>query len=322
MKSLLSLAVAVVAPMAAMCAELPPEVAHLEEIEDEKEAVDAMRNYQLVQETLVQWDSELATQYMDGDEEALAQAKAEDLRRRLQAVKAGWEYLLERYPDNPRVHNYYGEYLYDHTRDQPGGIQHWLQAVALDDAFAPAHNNLGVHYLHTGSVRLGLQHLHTAIETDPNHPDYLFNITQAYLNYRRDVQRWYEKDQKKVYEDAMEFSRRAAELASNDLEIVQDYAVNFYAAENFDVAPDWSRAAAAWDNVIAIAVKPMDRYYAILNKARVMIRMKKWPEAIALLEQCLEIEPESEVVTSLLTQCREQMQAGKKKDKKRRENAL
>lgn len=319
MKHIQRLILVVCVPFAAaFAADLPEQLQHLEDIEDERAAVDAMRNFQLLQEALVDWDSQLASQYMEGDQRSLAETKAEDLRARLDAVEAGWQYMLERYPENPRVNNYYGEYVYDHTRDHAAGVQYWLRAVALDEDFAPGHNNLGVHYLHGGSVRLGLQHLHTAIELDPDHPDYLFNITQAYLNYRRDVQRWYDKDLKKVYDDAMKFSQRAAELAPDDLQIVQDYAVNFYAAENFDVSPNWNDAAAAWDKVIALATDPSDQFYAVLNKARVMIRMEKWPEAIALLEQCQKMNPDSEVVESLLTQSREQLEGGGKKEKKRR----
>lgn len=322
MKSVLSIIGVVLLPFAALAAELPDRLKYLEEIEGETAAVDAMRKYQLLQDALVEWDSLLASQYMDGDQRALAETKAEDLRDRLETIETGWQYLLEKYPDNPRANNYYGEYLFDHTRDQAGGIRYWQQAITLDPDFAPAHNNLGVHYLHSGSVRQGLQHLHMAISIDPDHPDYLFNITQAYLNYRRDVQRWYDKDLKKVYEDAMKFSRRAAEMGSDDLDLVQDYAVNFYAAENFDVSPNWNEAALAWDSVIALATEPVDRYYAILNKARVMIRMKKWADAASLLEQSLELQPDSEVAATLLAQCNEQMQGGGKKDKKRRDEPL
>ena len=315
MRMLLGAAITVLVSCSAS-AELPDELQHLETIKDEPAAVDAMRNFHTLQEGLIRWDSELAAQYVDSGERSLAETKAEDVRRRVRAVGSGWQYLLARYPSNPRVNNYYGEYLYDHTRDQAAAVQHWQRAVDLDPAFAPGFNNLGVHYLHNGNVRLGLQYLNTAVELDPNHPDYLFNITQAYLNYRRHVNRLYAINEKKVYEQAMDFSRRAAEYAPNDLQIVQDYAVNFYAAENFGLTADWKAAAQAWDDVLAIAVKTTDRYYAILNKARVMIRMRNWSEAIALLEQSLEMEPDSEVAASLLEQCRAELDRGSSKKRK------
>lgn len=312
MKLFLPVSLAALFPLGAIAADLPDEIRHLETIEDETAAVDAMRNFQLLQDALVEWDIELAAQYAEGEDQALADAKAEDIRRRLKAVEAGWRYLLGRYPENPRVNNYYGEYLYDHTREKSAAVRHWLQAIAVDRDFSPAHNNLGVHYLHNGSIRLGLQHLHTAVELDPDHPDYLFNITQAYLNYRRDVQRWYNKDLKEVYNAAMKFSRHAAEMAPKDYEIVQDYATNFYAAENFGVKPDWKTAAIAWETAIQVAPDTVRRFYATLNKARVLIRMEKWAEAAALLERSLELQPDSEMAAGLLAQCRERMEGGKR----------
>lgn len=318
MKRLLLSAAIVSMSAHALAAGLPEALKHLESITEERAAVDAMRDYQVLQDGLIDWDSDLANQYSEGDEAALAESKAQDIRARLDALAAGWLYLLERYPQNPRVNNYYGEYLYDHTRDQAEAVRFWLQSIALDPAFGPGHNNLGVHYLHTGGVQMGLQHLHTAIELAPDNPDYLFNIVQAYLNYRREVQRWYGLDEDKVYAAAMKFSAHAAAMAPDDLDLVQDYAVNFFAAENFDVEADWKAAAEAWDRVLALPLAPVQRHFGLLNKARVMIRMGNLEAAIPLLEESLTLEPGSEAAANLLTQCRGELEAGTQKKKKKK----
>lgn len=292
--------------MPALAADLPPELKFLETIEsDEAALVDAGRRFQLQQFALMDWDDQLIQNYAADGQGDLAATQQEETQKRGKLVRTMWEWVLERYPQNARANNYYGEYLFDYSGDEAGGLKHWMTATQIDDDLGPAHNNLGIYYFHTGEYNRGLEHLDRALKLEPDNPDYLYNLAQMYLIHYPQIERITKTPRDKLYKRAMDMSKKAAALLPNDFDIVQDYAVNFFAAENFGIDADWEMAAEAWKRAQAVARTEDERFYALLNEARAWMNGKQPKNAISPLEQAVKLQTDSTVAQQLLAKARE-----------------
>jgi tetratricopeptide (TPR) repeat protein len=285
--------------------DLPSELKHLESIAGDPIAlVDTARRFHLQQQDLIAWDRKMIDQYGRQEQFALVEEKQRELSHRVQLLESQWKWILARYPNDARANNYYGEFLFDYVGDEAAGLRHWLTAVELDDTCAPAHNNLGIHYFHTGNYAEGLKHLQRALALDENSPDYLYNMAQMYLIHFDVIERLLEMPREKLYKEAMRMSKKASELAPGDFDIVQDYAVNFYAAENFGIAADWTEAAAAWQRTLPTARTEDERFYVLLNEGRAWMRSAQPQNAVKPLEEALALNEESDVAQELLAKAR------------------
>ncbi len=285
--------------------DLPPELKHLESLASDQTAlVDSARRFHLQQQSLIEWDLRMITDYNRQGERLLAEEKQRELNRRVDLLEAQWKWILARYPNDARANNYYGEFLFDYGGDEAAGLKHWLTAVKLDDTCAPAHNNLGIQYFHTGNYAEGLQHLQRAVELEPDSPDYLYNMAQMYLIHFHVLEGALKLSHDKIYREAMKMSKKAADLAPEDFDILQDYAVNFYAAENFGVEVDWSEAAEAWRRALPHVRTEDEKFYALLNEGRAWIRSSKPQNAVRPLEDAIAMNSASDVAKELLAKAR------------------
>ncbi len=286
--------------------DLPDEVKYLDTLrQDQTALVDAARRFQLQQFALIEWDQRLIEEYQRSEETALAQTQSQEMQRRGKLIRSVWEWVLEQYPNDARANNYYGEYLFDYAGDEAGGLKHWMTAVQFDDELSAAHNNLGIYYFHTGDYARGLEHLQRAIKLESDNPDYLYNMAQMYLIHYIQIERLTETPRDKIYKQAMDMSSKAAELAPKDFDVVQDYAVNFFAAENFGVEADWKAAAQAWQKAQAIARTEDERFFALLNEGRARLNGADANGAIAPLEAAIALKKDSAIAEQLLTKARQ-----------------
>ena len=174
----------------------------------------------------------------------------------------------------------------------------WKKAAALHPDLSEVFNNLGIHYSHTGDLTRGLVCFDKALELEPDNPDYLYNLCQIYLTQFPDVAKQRQWSLKKVYRTAMKMSKKAAELGQ-DYELIQDYAVKFFAAENFQLKADWREAARAWQWARQNARTTDEEFFTWLNEARVWIADGNKTKALACLDAALTIRPDSEVAANL-----------------------
>jgi len=285
--------------------DLPEPLRYIETLEgDEGKLVDAVRRFGLQQKSLIEWDQRLAEEYMKSGEPDLAATKQDDIRRRVEWIGTAWTYVLDRYPNNPRANNYYGEYLYDFRGQQMDALSHWRKAMQLDPEYAPPYNNMGIHNFHRGEYERGLTQLEKALELDPENPDYLYNMVQMYMIHFPQIGEIKERSREKLYKDAMKMAAKAADIAPDDFDIVQDHAVSFFAAENFGVEPDWEAAADAWKRVVPLARSEDEQFYALLNLGRVLLRSDAPRRAAEPIERALELRPNNEVAKRLLDEAR------------------
>ena len=273
-------------------------------VADEQAAVDTLRQYDRMQLLLIEWDQERAESHAADGEKELAQSCIVSLKGRIQTVREGYEHLIERFPNNARLQNNYGEWMYDQVGDQAKAIVAWRMAAGLDGEYGAPQNNLAIHYCHVGDYAMGFRYLERALKLDPKNPDYLFNGAQIYLVHGPQVAEYHEWNKKKVYREAMKMSKLAAELQPNDYTLRQDYAVNFNAAVNFDVEVNWREAAEAWRAARGAARTETEIFYTWLNEGRAWIAANKRAQAEKCLTQSLAIYPDSDVVQRLLDRLR------------------
>jgi tetratricopeptide (TPR) repeat protein len=264
------------------------------------EVARALRRFDRLQQALADWDALMAEELAAKGQTDVAQSRLEQRKQRLELINKAYLAFLSYYPKHPRALNYYGEFLYDRKGDITRAIQYWRWAEALDGEYSAPLNNLGIHYCHAGDYEWGLNYFDEAIEIDPDNPDYLYNLAQIYLINSPQVCKRNKWDKKRLYKEAMKLSAKAAKLAPDDLEIVQDYAVNFFAAENFGVEADWSDAAKAWQKARACARENDDIFYTWLNEGRVWIRENNTKRAAECLQTALTLRPDSDVAKRLL----------------------
>jgi len=281
--------------------DIPTELAFIEGvIGDEQEAVDSVRRFDRAQQALAAWDLDTARTHGANGEVEDADRHTALAQHRITLIDQAYRLILKHYTENARALTYYGELLYDRLGDPATAINNWRKATALDRSLSAPHNNLGLHYCHTGDYRMGLRELDRALELDEDHADYHFNIAQIYLVNGPQVENIRGWDKKRIYREAMKHSKNAAVLAPDDYDLQQDYAVNFFAAENYGVTADWKDAAEAWSVARAKARSEVEEFYTWLNEARVWIERGDERRAKPCLEEALVLVPDSVIVSGLL----------------------
>ncbi|MBN2311728.1 MAG: tetratricopeptide repeat protein [Candidatus Hydrogenedentes bacterium] len=287
---------------------LPPELEPLAALlVDEGRLVDAMRALDLEQSRLIDEDlARVQTLRASGNTEEAEKLYAE-AERRVALLEQGYALVLTNYPGNARALTYRGELLYDRRGDVTGAVRSWKMAERLDPEWSAPVNDLAIHYCHAGDYSQGLAYFERLLKLDPHHPDYLYNIAQVYLIHSPQVADRYKWKRSRVYKKAMAYSKQAADLAPTDYELLQDYAVNFFCAEEFGIRPKWAKAAEAWQRARGQARNDDERFYTWLNEARAWLRKPDPARAEQCLQEALAIRPSSEAATKLLDEARSQM---------------
>ncbi|MBL7645096.1 MAG: hypothetical protein JNK74_02790 [Candidatus Hydrogenedentes bacterium] len=232
--------------------------------------------------------------------EAEIQAKFAEINVCLAKLTALGELGLKAFDHSASVHNFRGTVYYDGFGKHMEGVQEWLKAVSLDSKYSDPYNNLGMHYFHSGLYELGFQNMDKALELDPKNADYCYNMAQNYLIYRPQTEEIRGWDAPKIYKEAMKLSKKATKLAPTDYEILEDYAVNFIAAENFELEPDWKESIKAWQAARAQAKTTVHTFFTWLNEGRAWRNLENNKEARRCFEEALAVIPGNEVATRLL----------------------
>lgn len=307
---LCSAAVRAQAPSGATAPAEPAELAPLRALmDDEGKALEALRDFDIAQQRLSAWDMELAEDLARNGDEQLAEDKARQASDRMTRVREAYELFLGRYPRNPYAMNYYGEIMFDYFNDEAAALSKWQAAAAMQEDFGAPRNNLALYYSHTGNYQLAFQYMDEALKLEKDNPDYLFNAAQMYLIHFPQVAEAKGWSKEKVYDEAMDMSRRAAEALPDDYQLAADYAVNFFAAPNFDLVPDWRKAAQAWVKARTAAIETDDVFYTWLNEARAWVEAEEWEKAETAVNEALKIHPDSGPAQVVLQKAKERQAA-------------
>lgn len=282
-------------------AQLPENLAFLESLSnDETAMVEAARNFISQEKELIETDKGLLVQYRESGKRELAESNIAEIGRRIETMDAAWTYVLSKFRNNAAANNYYGELLYDCRGNHARGLERWKIALAIDEDLDRAHNNLGIHYFHSGEVPRGLEHLTRALKLDPKNPDYLFNAAQMYLNFFPQLEKELGLTKQKLYKKAMAFSRDAARYGEGDYSLHKDFADNFWSGSNFGVKVNWEDAAEAWREAREYARDQSDVFHALMNEGRTWVHAERWDNALERLNEASQIRPDGPAIKTLL----------------------
>jgi tetratricopeptide (TPR) repeat protein len=288
------------APAAAPADALPEELSSLSLVwNDEKKLLEGVRQFDLIQQGLADWDRNLSSDHQMGGEEALAQDKLAQAKHRIDLIRRAYEEVLKRYPENARAHVYLGELYYDRLDNEGKGLELWQKALDLDPKLHEAMNDFAIHYSHIGDVPKSLEYFEKALKLAPDNADYLYNVTQIYLIQWPEVQKRYGWTAEQVYRKAMEYSKRAAQLRPDDYPLLSDYALNFFRGEQMRFTVNWDEAAQAWQKARERTRNSAEMFYTWLNEGRVWIRVGQKEKAMACLDQALKLFPDSKAAKNL-----------------------
>ena len=296
----------IVALLVGICAvaqaqDLPEQIKDLAPVlESQKEFADGMRAWGKTEIATATGDLDEAKTLLRKRMPDEAKAKKQSAVDRVKKVREAYEFALAKYANDATLHNAYGELLYDQFGDNAGALREWNLATSLDNKYAPPYNNLGLDQCHTGDYAIGVKNLERALELDPKNPDFMFNLAQIYIVNAPQVAEIKKWKPKKVYDHAMKLSKEATELDASDYQLAEDYAMNFFAAERFDVEADWAKAAEAWQRARPLAGRADRTALTWMNEARCWIRAEKPQQARPCLEEVLKIVPESAVAKQLI----------------------
>jgi tetratricopeptide (TPR) repeat protein len=280
-------------PSAAPGGLMPPEVKPLLKVLEDRRLVEhRVRRFHKLRQEMYVWAWEHAKALQGRGEQELAEWRLEQGERHLELIKVAYVAALDRYPDSAPLLNGYGEYLYDLAGEIPEAVMSWQQATALDEDYAAPFHNLGIHYVMEGETEFALNAFEKALDLAPNDPNILYTVTQFYFQNASVVGQRYEWKPGKVYKEAMKLSKRAAEAAPDDYELVMDYARNFYGAEHFGADADWADAAEAWQAARKAAREETQRFFTWVNEGRAWAKAGRREEANRCLDQARALIPE------------------------------
>lgn len=266
-------------------------------LDSEEQAVDALRTFDLAHTALADSAREKLAEAASEEE---ANQLTDEIKRRYGLVRAAYELGLDRYPNSARLQNFYGETLYDKFGEQDTALRAWHKAIGLNAKLSNPYNNIGLHNFHTGQYASGLEYMDQALKLDPKHPDYLYNMVQLYLIHGPQVAELRKWKPEKVYREAMKMSKEIVKVQPGDYHLTQDYAVNFFKAEDFGVEADWKEAARAWQEARKLVDRQDLLFFTWLNEARVWLFAKEFAKAKECAQEALKILPESAPAQTIL----------------------
>ncbi len=209
---------------------------------------------------------------------------------------------LIKYPNNVRILDQYGSFLYDYKMDYINSVQLWEQALKLDEKNASIHNNLALHYFHIGEYEKGWKHLQNAIQYGDNEPNINYNTAQILIIHRNQIHDMTGWNYEKIYKKAMEHSEKATKLKPDDFELAKDYALNFFTAVQFNLPIDGKKSAVAWQNARKLARNSDEVFYTWVNEGRAWLSIGEIKKARESLVEALKIKPDSAVVQNIISQ--------------------
>ncbi len=265
--------------------------------------LEALREYESAQYLLMDYQTDLIEQTMlTGAAPDEGTELNVDFNARFKSIRAFYEALRERYPDNARIENHYAELLYDEFYEMGDAVMIWEKLEDEYPGYGSVLFNLALHYNDFGDYDRSLDLYERLMEVASGNPDYLFALTQFYLTHFPFVEERYGWSREKLAQEAMALSRRASELAPDDYELAYDYAINFFSLNDRGIAPDWSEAAAASRRAAGIARSDDDKYTALMYEARAWLRAKDVEKANTALDRADEILPGRNAVANLRDQ--------------------
>ena len=211
------------------------------------------------------------------------QFDADNFQTQMQLVCQGYELLLR---DNPTYAPGYAAYgtLLRKLGQNKASLAILLTANRLDPDIPLVKNQIGNFLAEEGHPRDALPYFLAAIKLEPKEPLYHYSMGLLLYTARDDLIKSGEWTADALEHAMHEAFRQAAELAPNRIEFTYRYAESFYDMEN----PDWDAALKAWSKLEAQAPSELERQTIRLHVINVLLKQGKSDQARGLLDTVTE----------------------------------
>lgn len=187
-------------------------------------------------------------------------------------------YLLD-YPESVHGFILYGKMLRDIGQRKEANNA-FIRANRLDGNLAVVKQQIGNFLAEEGEASLALAYYISAAELAPNEPIYAYQVGEVLYTFHDKLIAEGAIDAATAEAQMQEAFARAHQLDPSNRKLTQRYAESFY-----DVtAPDWNRALLLWRALEGSARDPVERDWARLQEARVLLKLGRREEARATLD--------------------------------------
>lgn len=176
------------------------------------------------------------------------------------------EELVKKYPRDKRAHRYLG-YLY-RDRDEDKAIAAYKQAIALDENYAAAYNNLGYAYRRKGDYEKAIEYFQKYLELLPDEANPYDSIADLYTKMGR-------------HEEAIAYYEKAVSINA---------AFSFSQSkigENFVFLSEFDKARQAFEKALDLATTPAEKASTLQKIYISYIYQENLPAAIRETERAL-----------------------------------
>jgi tetratricopeptide (TPR) repeat protein len=129
-----------------------------------------------------------------------------------------------------------------------------------------------------GEVKKAVEYYARAIHSVPNNADYHFNYANVVFLFRHDLHDATHPDSNGRITEALQHFAEATRLQPTNADYARAFAETFYSIPQ----PDWHEALKAWQHLYDLSA---EKDFALLNIARVHLKLGNKPEARAALAQ-------------------------------------
>ncbi|GHB94135.1 hypothetical protein GCM10007047_07240 [Cerasicoccus arenae] len=200
--------------------------------------------------------------------------------RLIAEVLTEYQSYLSDYPEEVHGFIFYGKMLRD-IGQRDDANKAFLQANRLDENIAVVKQQIGNYLAEDGEPAVALAYYMSAAELKPDEPIYAYQIGELLYTYRKELIESQALEATLLDQQMIEAFAHAHQLNPSDRQLTQRYAEAY-----FDVAqPDWPKALLLWQALEGSARDPVERDWARLQEARVLIIMGRNDEARTVLNE-------------------------------------
>lgn len=172
----------------------------------------------------------------------------------------------------------YGKYLRA-TSDPTSAYAAFLKADGLDPSMASVKHQLAVYESENGQFARAYRHFSEALELEPDNAVYLSQTAKFLMAARSELAASGDFDPAALDAEMLDCYRRWAGASAPNSRAKWECAKAFYQVS----APDWNEALERWEDILENATIGLERQTALANKARVLIELRRDPEAREIL---------------------------------------
>lgn len=200
--------------------------------------------------------------------------------RLVQEVLTEYQSYLADYPESAHGFILYGKMLRDAGERESANFA-FLRANQLDGNIAVVKQQIGNYLAEEGDAAHALAYYLAAAELAPTEAVYAYQIGELLHTYHDELVDEGAVDAALIDRQMLDAFAQASRLAPGDRRLRQRHAEAY-----FDVsAPDWPAALTLWQALAASAQDPLQRQWALLQQARVLIALGRGDEARDALAQ-------------------------------------